>query len=1707
MKDTQHTRRSFTTRLMSGVLAFMVAISAIFGHSARDDNAPEAEAAGTAALLTSVVGVLTAGKEIADAVCGEDSGGIRGCAQQLLEDGSEYKDALEACSDVPVDERDKCIEEALAEEEEEEEEEPDQTRQELYTFYRMQSALTAFYGNQRTGVDSSGETESSSDEEEEDEDSEGASNPLGLGSTNADVDKSFRETWSVVLDSPANAGIFVGYDDFHTFPEDRSAGAWGGNQTAGSNAVYTHALMNTSEGAPQGIKDYMLFGATLHGLGLDQTSGTGNNQGVSDGAGRFIMGSTMMVAYVASGMIDVIFELILNILQVLNPFAFFYKGAQQFSQNGYAASLPQDVPGPMKSLAEFITKIYDGAVNFGMFVTVPVTLGLFIMGALMFRRTDNWQRGKKVATRVVFLVVGIPLIGVTYTGALTSMAGAAVSSGSANSTKIIISNYVDYEKWANQYRLAIPKGAKVEWDDSAGEPTKDAQSDVRRTTYLINTMINEDWAKMLGEGQDENMSYANGAGYMNDMMTTGTRPGWYGEESGIGGVNRADAYSKDGYTATIDLLGRYTGSQALSGAAYGSAATDWILNKAGLDQQNSADREAIEKAREEAGDEEGAMNNQLSWIADWNTVADLEPKTTDEIMQNPLLVVRSGLEASTDNGVVRFNTSDAALSASAAKNCMPGTVSAEQNSAFDVIDKGLGATLGGLGTDRLAAVREALTTGGGGSGEFSNEVLDCNLAPVAMYNYLNSAFNNQQVTVDSANRSSSNNARSLHQSVAGVGTGAAAVVYWFSAMSLLMSFVIIGFVYAFSMLFNCIKRGIQLIMAVPFALIGFMAGIAKVVVYAIVMILEILGTLFVFRVVQEFLMTIPQMIEAPLIAVFGAGNVNSDFALLGAIAGMASLFEQNKVAVTLLITLAASAGVIIFTLVALRLRSSLVAALDEAATRMINKFLDTNVSAGGQGGRAGMAAMAGRTATMAMMYNGMNGGDGNDADAGVAAGADGAGGASDAGTIGSGDPDDPDGSSGSGSSTFGDRMRAMIPGLGGAAAAGTIGSELTDGGADPGIETMAQTTDASTDGAGEFNTASYSSDAISPDELQGQALQDAEGNYLTDIDGNAVTEGDIASTNAAGNLVDYNGNEIVDAQGNPVSGEDYYGDSATIAPASERNELARESLAQHTDASGNMTAANGDVVTDAQGNPVRAEDVAGVNAAGNLVDSSGNEIVDANGEAISGEALGMPANSSVEDNVATGQASDYELADQVRNNGGLSTPTEAVATGSETVSGSGAFEGVTAGNEVVDGVAASDTADTVDSVATGQSDNTMKLAAVGAAAGAAGASALGNGEKQLGQLNSEAYAADVDGGSVDGVATGSEDAGVATGQASGTPQTVGEAFSHAGDQMSERIGAAHQAWTQAGSEMSAPGGLVSADAIASGSAEQRAAATGVPVEALNNASGGPVNAYGGGHNDMGSAQGVVDDLNDNVIRGSAASEAASTPVAQSGAGSIAGVSPAVAGGVAGLAGGQLAGMRAAGNQSVPNMQPATPAQPGQPGEPGQSGAPVAGEAAAGRGGQSGGSGSSNNPMRQMMAANMVGGAVSAGVRAAGPSQNSVARDATSSVAQNGRTGNRAQRTPGVAAQIAQTGSQMMQRNMRYNMYAEAARQNDTGRGRDERMRARDTERDRDPRSDLRENREGQGGSAAQTGSPSARGGSMGRSPGGSGADGSGTVNV
>ncbi len=684
-----------------------------------------------------------------------------------------------------------------------------------------------------------------------------------------DSASSFSDDWVDLIADPGSAGSLLGYAD----PQMSSVSGWLMSKLSGSSdAIGYETLFVRDENGEaigstfQGMVDYAYFGAALKGMGLDGTS-----TGLSLDFMNWLSGGVVLVLFMLGGAVDFVFNAIISVLAMLNPFKLFHIAIESINPTlaaGMVGDETVDV-GPLSGLVNWIGGWYKALSSLAWGVMVPIFLAVLIVGLLLFKKLDRGSAVKKFIVRLLFIGIGLPLIGSMYTGTLDSMTAATEGSG-AGSSRVVMSTYVDFESWATKSRLAVPDGATIEWDTSSNQPSGKAQGSVRNTALAINN-------KSLGLS-------------LNAIVSADSFDASFAKQVMDGEKKDAKA-SENTFVKTADMLLRYIGGAKVSAASFETIA------KGDLSQSTyySGNRDSVK----------GWFENLTK---DANGLNEIDPTT------NPLVAVKDGTGLRANGSVVRKFSSDTA-----------------------------GCSVTGT----------SITLSSG-------EPRACNLSPVALYNFLNTDFGSTSMQMYSSSNVASEATRSIHNSVNQVGTGAMSFIYWINAVVLLGSFVLIGLGYAFALLFGSIRRSFQIVAAVPFATIGALAAIAKVIVYSLALILEVLLTVFIYKMVQEFLTSLPQIIEMPFAAVLNNGAAG-DFA--GFIA-----FLVNGWGFSMVVTLLSITGIIIFTVLAMRVRKGFVKAVEEAVTKIVEKFLDSQVgmpSGSGKGGAlaGGLAAGAGAALT------------------------------------------------------------------------------------------------------------------------------------------------------------------------------------------------------------------------------------------------------------------------------------------------------------------------------------------------------------------------------------------------------------------------------------------------------------------------------------------------------------------------------------------------------------------------------------------------------------------------------------------------------------------------------------------------------------------------------------------------------------------------
>ena len=232
-------------------------------------------------------------------------------------------------------------------------------------------------------------------------------------------------------------------------------------------------------------------------------------------------------------------------------------------------------------------------------------------------------------------------------------------------------------------------------------------------------------------------------------------------------------------------------------------------------------------------------------------------------------------------------------------------------------------------------------TGNGGKG----------LSTLAMYNYLTSEFTGSSVINYSNNKVAALVMSHAHRSVSAIGGGAVRALYVLYAIVMLFVMAIIGFGYALAVLFGMFRRGVSMVMSTPFALMGNFRAMSKVTTIVAMMIIELIGTVFIYQVVIYFLTHILDIFMVPVYEIMKANKPSVIVPIMNAI-GIPAITTSSTdgQALQIGVLVLAIIMLIAFAFSAMKLRKSFVKTMDEMAASIIDRvFSPTGNEAGGVG--------------------------------------------------------------------------------------------------------------------------------------------------------------------------------------------------------------------------------------------------------------------------------------------------------------------------------------------------------------------------------------------------------------------------------------------------------------------------------------------------------------------------------------------------------------------------------------------------------------------------------------------------------------------------------------------------------------------------------------------------------------------------------------
>jgi hypothetical membrane protein len=525
----------------------------------------------------------------------------------------------------------------------------------------------------------------------------------------------------------------------------------------------------------------------------------------------------------------------------------------------------------------FVTDLYNVFAGMGLYVAT-LLLAVGIGMSILF-----WRKSNNMGSHFKKFVIRLLFIaaGLPFLGmtytAALNNAADSFATSAPMANKAVAATFVDFAAWAEKNNLALPEGTTIKVNDN-GSGSGSGTIDMGGTTAPQTFALKINTTSgSLVDGDDVDAS----------NLTNNLTSSHY---SGTGQLGKA--------LEVFDLLNRFANSTRYTAGAYETYVKTISGGRMaeGLKVTSNKDKyTAVDNILSPDADASKLDNKDVSYMSDGT------PSTF---------------------GVTMFGGNIIYTGHGKMSKYSPGSFYRKfENKASSLYKKRLGS--------RANAFGGATSSGTGG------------LSTISMYNYLTTKFADDTVTNYSSTKLASDYVLDTHHSVSLVGGGVMGIVYWLNMVSILSFIAVVGTVYAFGLIGGSVKRGIKMVTSIPFAAVGSVRAISKIVGITVSMIVQIYGTLIVYNLVVELFIASQQIFLTPLLTGFNNGNVSAAI-----IPGMTADYNGVTAAVTGLtvpiVAFIMSIVNIVITIKAVKLRKTLVKSMDEAMAGWVDRFFNSD---------------------------------------------------------------------------------------------------------------------------------------------------------------------------------------------------------------------------------------------------------------------------------------------------------------------------------------------------------------------------------------------------------------------------------------------------------------------------------------------------------------------------------------------------------------------------------------------------------------------------------------------------------------------------------------------------------------------------------------------------------------------------------------------
>ena len=703
------------------------------------------------------------------------------------------------------------------------------------------------------------------------------------------------------------------------------------SKTSSSTVDYSYDSLSSVESATyNSLETYAYYGAALDALGIDASIGSGLS---GFHPIRMAAGAIVWIGYILASAAELLFKVVISILQVTNPFNWFAQGFD------FAWSQAGD-NGLLSGLTSMVSGMYKLFANFGWVVMIPLTVATLIF---MFIFTGNGRQNsgltKSKAAKFryfivyfIFLSVGVPIMGTAYTAGLNALGETFnsnnVGNGSTSVDNVIFSAYVDNKSWIENNRMYLPKDVPLVWSRKHSDVTNGNKANVRQYALSINSLNH---GKEIGSITDNSSSSWN----INDKSSSKNKT-----SEGVNALLLRYMISSSYPASNWENLVKAKLTEAIKKDGSGGG-KDSLVNRMSASATELSSKKGYQYlAYVNPHVQEGGSGVEIKEVEWWKLkVADYK------FGEFPNIFLSKGFA---DNGVGGI-TSKTAKGANGVKE---GQVELVANPYVEV-------------SPSLVYGKSKAT-----------------MSYLEMFNYLNSKFYSNKVSVYSTNALASNFSRDSHAEVNQVGAGYVhKFMIWLNTVALLFGIAFLAIGYALSMLISSFKRYTNLIMSIFMGTMGMQKAMVRSASGTIMLIFEVVGTLVTYEIVKTIYMSIPDILSSAIASLNGGSKVTTTILTqIGLPVAVADLGGFVLVIFSLIV----SVIILVWALLMfLRIRKPIIDMADATFTSLIAKlfYADADLGKGedGKGGSTGMnSGLAAAGAAGASFLSNIDGDDGDD---------------------------------------------------------------------------------------------------------------------------------------------------------------------------------------------------------------------------------------------------------------------------------------------------------------------------------------------------------------------------------------------------------------------------------------------------------------------------------------------------------------------------------------------------------------------------------------------------------------------------------------------------------------------------------------------------------------------------------------------------------